>query len=841
MSSAAKSDGPGHIARHCITMTLLGCLLVLPGAVSADILKNPREIEPVTGASLGMGWDTTRKKLANVCIDESSPRLSSGEVAVDTSPNVEEFSMVRSATEMSDKMGLGMEVALSAMTGIGRISNETKAGLLKQTSMSRYSLTLVGRSRETVPEFLDKEGLRLKAEAARLLESEIKHPQFRDRCGDSFVLGWLKGHELVARLEVTEQARKKLREMNFENNLGIASGNYDLDTLIEVSKSSEMASVRQTVDVKVYRTDSKRTGTDYSDPEAFQRTFFEWQSRVDPADDGQIVALFVAPYRGNIPDYPPREYLAARTAESYLGWIADALWQLKAAEEDARYVAENPGQHALAVREATRQERLAAVRRARDAWAREYETLKSRGAECLQTLKALRAEMSDKDALPELPDFCVETAERYRFDRHLARERDRILPPQKSAECGPTPIAAVRGEEMTDEPLSFDIDLAMNVQPTGNSESNGNMRVNAVMTSKVQGDKLLARVHARAAETAGGRSSSWQGQTGWFELLDLKTAGAGIIDKRNFSDCLFHELRGKNIEVGNVDGFIDYDWQPADTPWGQKPNMIGWIDDVVKKGEKPPRFPPTGRESRRNQMLYEAVADDRRSLLHKIYCELDTRGGPEELLRCERIRLNPARISLISSEEYAEERKRDAWSRPVAGAEMPMTPERLQALIGGDVGDALIATAFGGGESDDEESADESKEPSAGKSEALAATNIVARSPNLLVNASGSSKDGESCKDAIQNKIAWNHSGSKQWAASNIDKLCGGVESTAPAECFRTVMHSGRVDRSDDGRWNWQQALALCKAARRASARIDCYRDRLAAGMPTPSAIRACN
>jgi len=813
-------------------ISMFNILNVWPEVARADIMKNPIEIEPVTSADLGMGWDTTRKRLANVCIDESMERLSQGEVAVDTSPNIEEFSMVRSATEMTDKMGMNMEVALSAMTGIGRFSNATKAGLLKQTSSSRYALTLIGRNRETVPEFLDKEGLKLKKEAAKLLESELTHPQFRDRCGDAFVLGWLIGHELVARLQISEEVRDRLREMDFENDLGISSGSYDLDTLIQISKRSEFASFRKTVDVVVYRTDSKETGTDYSDPERFRQSFFQWQSQVDPYEDGQIVALFVAPYRGNVTDYPPREYLAARTAESYLGWIADALWELKAAEEDAQYVVENPDRHALAVRRSTRAARLAAIRQARDDWAREYESLKQRGAECLQTIKAQRARHTADETLPELPDYCVETARNYHFERGLAAERDRILPPEKSAECGAISLSEAR-LTLVEEPLSFDINLAMNVQPTGNEESDGNMRVNAVMVSKVQGHKLLTKIFARAAET-GGRSSSWKGETGWFRLLDLQETQSG-------SDCMFHEVRGNRIEVRNVDGFVDYDWQHESTPWGKMSNVIGWIDYEVKKGEQPPKMQPEGRSSRDHNMLYEGVADDSDSLLHKIYCELDKRGRRERVLQCERITLNPARISLVSRDEYAEEQNRNQWSRPVAGATMLGTPGHSRALLSSSLGKRPISTDLVvGGQTDEKGNENSNDSGSEHPVTNLIVPGIARNSISMLSRNNAEQVADKDCQASVQGKIAWNHSGSKRWASSNVDRLCGDAESAAPAECFRRVMHSGGVNRSDNKRWNWRDALELCAGTDTVSGPIRCYRDQLRRGIPTNAAIQAC-
>lgn len=96
------------------------------------------------------------------------------------------------------------------------------------------------------------------------------------------------------------------------------------------------------------------------------------------------------------------------------------------------------------------------------------------------------------------------------------------------------------------------------------------------------------------------------------------------------------------------------------------------------------------------------------------------------------------------------------------------------------------------------------------------------------------------CFDAVQDRIAWDHKGSKRWNPRNIEALCAGnPNSRAPAECFDKVMHGG-VTRGGGGRWDWREASALCRGARNADATIDCFRGKLLQGVSAASAAAAC-
>jgi hypothetical protein len=97
------------------------------------------------------------------------------------------------------------------------------------------------------------------------------------------------------------------------------------------------------------------------------------------------------------------------------------------------------------------------------------------------------------------------------------------------------------------------------------------------------------------------------------------------------------------------------------------------------------------------------------------------------------------------------------------------------------------------------------------------------------------------CANAVQGKIAWDYKGSKTWAAGNIASLCKGAESsTAPAECFNTVLHGG-VNYGGGTRWAWQNAINLCKGTTNANSSVQCFKSKIAAGVSWQQAIPQCN
>lgn len=96
------------------------------------------------------------------------------------------------------------------------------------------------------------------------------------------------------------------------------------------------------------------------------------------------------------------------------------------------------------------------------------------------------------------------------------------------------------------------------------------------------------------------------------------------------------------------------------------------------------------------------------------------------------------------------------------------------------------------------------------------------------------------CEQAVQGRIAWDYSGSKQWRQENLERLCRGASDDQPARCFDRVMHGG-INWGRGTRWDWRNAIDLCEATTNADVTIGCFQRYLRAGNPSATAIAACD
>lgn len=95
------------------------------------------------------------------------------------------------------------------------------------------------------------------------------------------------------------------------------------------------------------------------------------------------------------------------------------------------------------------------------------------------------------------------------------------------------------------------------------------------------------------------------------------------------------------------------------------------------------------------------------------------------------------------------------------------------------------------------------------------------------------------CEESVQGRIAWDDRGSTHWSPANIRTLCAGAEdSVEPAGCFRTVMHGG-IDTG--GKVNWREVVALCAGTLDHLATVECFSERIGAGLSRAEAIDACS
>lgn len=101
----------------------------------------------------------------------------------------------------------------------------------------------------------------------------------------------------------------------------------------------------------------------------------------------------------------------------------------------------------------------------------------------------------------------------------------------------------------------------------------------------------------------------------------------------------------------------------------------------------------------------------------------------------------------------------------------------------------------------------------------------------------------QDCYNRVQNKIAWNYTGSKRWSDSNVKNLCRGTKNgAAPATCFYNAMFRGaRWGKKSSHTMNWVLATQLCKGTNNANQQINCLKSRIASNLSVQKAVSACD
>jgi hypothetical protein len=99
------------------------------------------------------------------------------------------------------------------------------------------------------------------------------------------------------------------------------------------------------------------------------------------------------------------------------------------------------------------------------------------------------------------------------------------------------------------------------------------------------------------------------------------------------------------------------------------------------------------------------------------------------------------------------------------------------------------------------------------------------------------------CFNKVQGKIAWNSTGSRQWSAGNIKKLCAGTRvASAPPQCFSDAMFKTNLwGKKPSHKMNWALASQLCAGTNNARTPITCLKNQLNRKLTLRNAINACD
>jgi hypothetical protein len=96
------------------------------------------------------------------------------------------------------------------------------------------------------------------------------------------------------------------------------------------------------------------------------------------------------------------------------------------------------------------------------------------------------------------------------------------------------------------------------------------------------------------------------------------------------------------------------------------------------------------------------------------------------------------------------------------------------------------------------------------------------------------------CRAAVQGKIPWNAAGETNWSPANVDRLCANGKRAEPAKCFRFLMLE-RVNWGGGTKWEWENAIDLCKGSKNHRKTIDCFEAQIKKRVPWKTAIGTCN
>ncbi len=797
-----------------------------------------------------------------------------------------------SLSDIAKESNLSVAASASYKGPGASVSVSRGVDIVSQTKTHRFSQTLFAWAKRIQPlEYLDLESVSvgLKPKFREMLETPGRRGEFRQACGDGFVIGMRWGHRFYGIATMTDFSREfaQNKDRNFEmaGSYGSTEAGVNVNNVDQFRQNVEESSLS----VKVWKTgDSGFLPTNLDE---LQEAYSRYSDGEFPDDDpGERLELVITSYE-TLNDFPVESPLAERTHERKLGYMKDALWDLQSMIAETRFYLEpknfgdleSPSQYprfAFGSTPRARRINRRNVESLRDHWKSEFEALRKMTLRCMEDFSR---------------SGCEETAQQYW--RSKGNHGPRIRQWREELTLLPQPYAAIcRNESITITSGKLNQWLTLKVRqdfPRAPEYPSDPILVVTEQydpipgTPKVEGDlgwgggrPVLARgwlnfttdssrkelmvnlgLHlSEYSKDSDGARKNYTEVGGFVQATVFPTnpMSGGANTKPRFPDsCLIdgdypagrkglvklrgpdREQRSKRLHADLPPG-ADHSLMTRD-PLAEALSITnrayGYVRKLVAKNRK-----------WETHSLSEVYPGN--GILQQLQCVVRTDGpelprtGGNRLKKagayCTSLTMNSVNINFYPQEDDS------ADEAEVSDFEQP----RVVTLVAQDL---LIDTVdvtkhidinLQSGEEDDESSKDSASKESTEKAKDPAINTTIATEidPGLLTQKSGGKSDGNdrTCRNAVQGKIAWNYSGSKQWAANNVKKLCKGAEdSNQPARCFQKVMHGG-VDWGGGTRWQWGNAINLCAGTRNASRTIECFEKRIADGQGWRKAIQRC-
>ncbi len=637
--------------RQLLAVAMMASAIMIQSNTKAatDKLRNQTVIPPETGMSVGQGWDTQRKNIVgNPCIElkEGSGRsiedtLVTGDhtYAEDTGTSHRYVSNAR-GSEIVKRLGISFGSALNTLAGTAKISAGAGVGTFRDVKRTSHAVNVMAHWRMVDPYFIDTPKFRLSHPfdkyARGLNEEGESDPEgkikFRERCGNSFVVGKIVGHKFFGRLSLNQKGQEALWGKNVKSSVNVKSVTTNASASLDMLKGNYSKLTEDSLELEFIRTDDPQPwesaarkidptqipdGVDFDEYRGIQKVlFFEelvnrWPDHVS-ASAPEVTNFVIAPYEGFIDGYPTTEggYLDERDADDYLAWFVDALWGLERAFEDAEFAASHTDAYALGATNETRAKYVGNLRIQADRWRAEFELLKPFAADCANSIES--------DELRRVSDHCKEVAEFYNFERKLELDVEKVLPIEKQNACRPFfpyyDFSVKQNEGLT----------LKSKNENGNKEAGSGLRMEAFLYARRQDSgngvysRLVHDLKVRIVETEGNQSRRdiWEDAENGFWAIDLQylDTAEGMPNEVDYRECVIED---KGLTRG----------------------LVGEIREEVSKSKK-------AKEQVAGDFI-EFDAQSSTSVLKSITCKVDA-SGKELVIPCDSIKIQPALLPIVN-------------------------------------------------------------------------------------------------------------------------------------------------------------------------------------------------
>jgi hypothetical protein len=629
-----------------ITAVVLALVVTFsPLPVYADLPVDNLRVDQSGAATWGWGYNLTTKQFTGPCISYSPANKY---YAGDTNAS-EYYNFADNTSVITSNSNLSVSASLKVMVG-GTYQLDNKTSVAAGTETSSYNQSLLANYYSyKQPEFIRIEQVAFRPDIVTVLKDQGSKGQFKQQCGDGFVLGVQSGREFIGTASVVNQTLKNWTDFANKTGLSASYGPVTATAGVDIGKQMQQSFGSNNIVVKVFSTGSNiPSPTSAGELQNYYRNF---KNSSGPEKQAKLI---VVPYQ-MVPNYPWENPLQGTTKEDYIGMMVVGLWELKAAMRDAKFILDptTVNMFALGRNQTLKNQRIAYIKQLRDIWQKEYDLLLKSAQKCDQNFT----------------DQCKQLGEFYDRDRNIAAQWLAVLPERYLSDCFQSII--LKGDQVpglgtiknkfmmgTDkDPPNFGTPVV------GDSETAGNpSRVVAEMTFRPDQRQLKADIRVAKIEwhkdyrykmPLKGHGSKNDRSTWGMTVQDV------VVCDLNSPGACDQNLSGVNLN------YCEWAWSYG-----------GVYFPYISVPEAPPELSRYGF----NQKVAHGYVDglsgkhprgqihfgNGEGALTYITCEVD-KGGKDNNLTCKDIGFRNAKLYLISSQDS----EADRWVKPTVPVQMP--------------------------------------------------------------------------------------------------------------------------------------------------------------------------